>query len=201
MYRSALPLVLASASPRRLELLGSLGIDFTVRPSRAPEPAPAPGEGPDAYAMRLAGLKAAAVAEKLPARLDRAAVLAADTIVVLGNRVLGKPRDADDALEMLRLLRGQTHEVITGCCLLAPGREPAHFAGRTRVRMRAATDAELIAYVATGEPMDKAGAYAIQGLAACLISHVEGSYTNVVGLPLAKVLEVLLECGVVIPKE
>lgn len=199
IYHATRPIVLASASPRRVALLRSLGIECRVRPCLDPEPAPAPKERPDAYAMRLAAIKTTAVANDLPVALQNAVVLGADTSVVLGRRILGKPRDAADALEMLRLLRGQLHEVITGCCLMAPDREPIRFVSVTRVRMRVTSDAELAAYVATDDPMDKAGAYAIQGLAACLVSHVEGSYTNVVGLPLSEVVEVFKNWGVITP--
>ncbi len=133
----------------------------------------------------MARLKALDVARTVWPENPGAVVLGADTIVVQGDDVLGKPADQAQALDMLTRLCGAEHMVVTGCCLAARGREEIRFHAETRVRMRAATRDELAAYVATGEPADKAGAYAIQGLAACLVEWVEGSYTNVVGLPLA----------------
>lgn len=192
IYTAKRPLVLASASPRRRELLGSLGIDFTIRPSDLDEPARLPGQRPVDYALAMAALKARDVALAIRQESLEALVLGADTIVVLGDDVLGKPRDDAEALDMLTRLSGVEHQVVTGCCLMAPNGEERLFHAATRVRMRRSSQAELAAYVATGEPRDKAGAYAIQGKAACLVEWVEGSYTNVVGLPLAKTLETLL---------
>jgi len=180
-------LILASASPRRRELLGLAGIAFDVVVSPVEEPAPDVGEHPAAYAARMARLKAAAVAALQP----QAVVLGADSVVAVGETILGKPKDAADALRMLTLLSGRTHQVVTGCALFAPGREPEIFSVSTDVAMLEIAEARLLAYVATGEPMDKAGAYAIQGGAAAFVSSICGSYTNVVGLPLAEVVEVL----------
>ena len=180
-------LILASASPRRRELLGLAGIAFDVVVSPVEEPAPDVGEHPAAYAARMARLKAAAVAALHP----DAVVVGADSVVAVGETILGKPKDAADALRMLTLLSGRTHQVVTGCAIFAPGREAEIFTVPTDVTMLETSQARLAAYVATGEPMDKAGAYAIQGGAAAFVSSICGSYTNVVGLPLAEVVEVL----------
>lgn len=202
IYTTQFPFVLASGSPRRKELLGNLGFDFEIIPSPAEEPPALPGESPEDYAVRLACLKAGDIAKDHP----NAVVLGSDTVVALGDTILGKPADPSDALRMLTLLSGKAHVVVTGCCLIFPtqaegDRKTERFHGRTDVRMRHSTEAELRAYIATEEPMDKAGAYAIQGIGSFLVEHVQGSYTNVVGLPLAKTLEVLLQWGVVVPEE
>ena len=193
-------LVLASASPRRRELLTQAGFSFQVHPAHIPEE-PLEGEDPIAYVTRLAREKAQVVfreltAENGPAGKGRPnsksslAVLGADTTVTLDNHILGKPEDAADAARMLRLLSGRTHRVITGVALVtAEGAEVA--AEATAVRFLALSDEEIAAYVATGEPMDKAGAYAIQGRAARWIPRIEGCYFNVVGLPLALVSTLL----------
>ena len=179
-----LPLILASQSPRRRELLTTAGIPFTVR-AREVEEIHAPGEPPDDYARRLARAKAEAAWE------DRnEIVLGADTIVVLDQEVLEKPRDAADARAMLRSLSGREHTVITGICLRHPGGVQVDSTA-TRVRFAPLTDAEIDAYVATGEPMDKAGAYAIQGLASKFVERVDGCYFNVIGLPLSQVYRYL----------
>ena len=183
-----LPLVLASQSPRRRELLATAGIPFTIR-VREIEEVRAPGEPPDAYARRLARTKADAAWENRDE-----IVLGADTIVVLGDlldpQVLEKPLDDDDARAMLRRLAGRDHTVITGICLRHP-RGVEVDTSATLVRFTPLTDAEIDAYVATGEPMDKAGAYAIQGLASKFIERVEGCYFNVIGLPLSQVYRYL----------
>jgi septum formation protein len=174
-------LVLASASPRRQELLARLGIPFTVEPSHIPELHP---PGPPAAALAAVALdKARVVAGRWTA--DRAVIVGADTEVVLDGRYMGKPRDAADAVRILSALSGRMHEVITGVALVEapPGRE-ATAAVTTRVTMTAATQEEIAAYVATGEPFDKAGGYAVQGLGARLVARVDGCLTNVVGLPL-----------------
>jgi len=203
-FRSLSALVLASNSPRRRDLLGSLGLELSICPSNAAEPLPWPQEEPEAYAMRMARLKTLDVAVLYP----EAAVLGADTIVVLpasagaAAQVLGKPENDADALRMLTLLSGRAHLVVTGCCLALPGpllgqNEPCCFAETTEVVMRASSPAELAAYIATGEPSDKAGAYAIQGLGAFLVERVSGSYTNVVGLPVAECCRLLLDRGLI----
>ena len=173
-------LVLASASPRRQELLARLGIPFTVEPSHIPERHP---PGPPVAALAAVALdKARAVAGRWTA--GPAVILGADTEVVLDGRYMGKPCDAADAVRILSALSGRTHEVITGLALVEapPGRE-ATAAVTTRVTMTAATQEEIAAYVATGEPFDKAGGYAVQGLGARLVARVDGCLTNVVGLP------------------
>ena len=182
-------LILASASPRRRELLTQAGFNFRVHPAHIPEDLQA-GEDPIAYVTRLAREKARAVYDQLAAAEPRIAVLGADTTVTLDNHILGKPEDAADAARMLRLLSGSTHRVITGVSLVsAVGVETA--AEVTAVQFLTLSDAEIEAYVATGEPMDKAGAYAIQGRAARWIPRIEGCYFNVVGLPIALVATLL----------
>jgi septum formation protein len=185
-------LVLASASPRRRELLAQVGFKFDVRPAHIPED-PRAGEDPIAYVTRLAREKAEVVYADLTSKSrseDGLVVLGADTTVTLDNHILGKPEDAQDAARMLGMLSGRSHHVITGVAVVTSrGAEVA--AEVTAVRFLTLTDAEIDAYVATGEPMDKAGAYAIQGLAARWIPRVEGCYFNVVGLPLALVSTLL----------
>jgi len=182
-------LVLASASPRRQELLGNAGISFAVQPADVDE-TPLAGESPRECAERLAREKALAVAQLRPHDV----VLGADTIVVVDEAILGKPRDVDDAVRMLRLLSGRVHCVITGVCLVGPGTVKARTASETTlVTMSDFSDEEIRAYVATGEPMDKAGAYAIQGRASRWIPRIEGDYSNVVGLPVALVYRMLRE--------
>ncbi len=197
MFIAARPIVLASGSPRRRDFFDSLGIAYEIDPAGVAEPAPESGEAPADYAERMARLKAFDVA----GRRSEAVVVGADSIVTLDGLILGKPRDAEDAVRMLKLLRGRTHQVVTGCCLVHPEATPMVFHAATNVRMSAFSDEVAHAYAATGEPLDKAGAYAVQGRAACLVEHVEGSYTNVVGLPLARVLEVLVYWGVIVPRQ
>ncbi len=182
-------LVLASASPRRQELLRSAGIPFDVQPAHIPED-PLPGEGAKACAERLAREKAFAVARQLP----HDPVLGADTVVVVDGQILGKPADTTDAARMLRMLSGCEHQVITGVCLVVSGR-CAVASETTVVTMSVITDHEIDDYVATGEPMDKAGAYAIQGIASRWIPRIAGDYSNVVGLPVALVWRMLKDAG------
>lgn len=182
-------IVLASASPRRQELLRSAGIPFTVQPADINE-TPLAGESPRDCAERLAREKALAVFQSWP--LDY--VLGADTIVVVDDVILGKPRDADDAVRMLRSLSGRSHEVITGVCVVSPVARKAEAltaSETTLVTMCELSEREVRDYVATGEPMDKAGAYAIQGIASRWIPRIEGDYSNVVGLPVALVYRML----------
>jgi septum formation protein len=177
------PLVLVSASPRRRWLLGRLGVGFEVLPVELEERA-RPGESPADFAQRMADEKAAAAAGARPA----AWLLAADTVVALDGEALGKPQDGAEAVAMLARLAGRAHTVFTGVTLLAPGGRPAERAVlATAVSFRSLDDGEIRAYVATGEPFDRAGAYAIQGEGAHLVDRVEGSYTNVIGLPLPEV--------------
>jgi len=180
-------LVLASASPRRAELLRSAGVAFAVDPAHVPEQAVA-GEAPLDYAQRLARDKALAVL----ARHHEDAVLGADTVVVVDQQLLEKPTDANDAARMLRLLSGRTHQVITGVCLIAPGFERTE-AELTQVTFSRLSGEEIALYVRSGEPMDKAGAYGIQGMASRWVTRIEGCYSNVVGLPVARVYRMLRE--------
>ena len=179
-------LILASASPRRRELLRQAGFTFEVVAPEVDETYPG-GEDPAAFAERLALAKAAQIAQRFAAK-DDVVVLGADTVVVADGEVLGKPVSADDARAMLRKLSGIAHRVITGVALAAPGTDRRAVGHEvTRVFFRPLTEEEITAYVATGEPLDKAGAYAAQGRAARFVTRVEGCYFNVVGLPVALV--------------
>jgi nucleoside triphosphate pyrophosphatase len=182
-----LKLVLASRSPRRAELLRAAGIEFTVRSVEIDE-TPRDGELPRDYVRRLAEEKALAVSSNESDESE--AVLAADTTVVLGSEIMGKPVDAVDAIRMLRALAGRKHNVITGV-FLKRGTHVAGDVASTDVWVAPMSDAEIAEYVASGEPMDKAGAYAIQGLASRFIERIDGSYSNVVGLPIALVYRLL----------
>jgi septum formation protein len=192
---SGLPaLILASASPRRREILARIGVEFTVVPSHIAEEHPpvAPSEAITAVALA----KARAVARGLPG--DRpAVVLGADTEVVLDGQLMGKPRDAADAVRILGALRGRVHEVITGVAVVGVGTTEgeATTAVISRVRMRAYTDGEIQAYAKTGEPLDKAGAYAVQGVGSRLVAEVDGCLTNVIGLPLTTTRRLLARWG------
>ncbi len=186
-------LILASASPRREEMLRLLGCRFSVLHSHVDE-APAAGETPEDYALRLSETKARAVSEMQPGHW----VLGADTIVTIDGELLGKPRTTDEARCMIRRLSGREHTVITAFTLLNSGRpECIRRAVASRVRFKDVPDDEVEWYVATDEPYDKAGGYAVQGKASFLVSEVHGSYTNVVGLPLCEVVEVLKELGLI----
>ena len=183
-------LVLASRSPRRRELLRNAGITFEVQPAHIPE-SPLPGEAARDCAERLAREKALAVARRRPHDI----VLGADTVVVVDGQLLGKPSDAADAARMLRLLSGREHQVVTGVCLVVKGHSSVA-SETTLVTVSEVTDKEIANYVAGGEPMDKAGAYAIQGIASRWIPRIEGDYNNVVGLPVALVCGMLRQAGV-----
>ena len=176
-------LILASGSPRRSELLQQAGLSFEIIVPKIDE-APRPGEAPSEFVCRTAREKAESISG------DGAVLLAADTAVIDGDRILGKPIDAEDAAAMLRSLSGRTHEVMTGICIRFPDRTVC-FHVETHVTFRTLSEEEIADYVATEEPMDKAGAYAIQGGAAKMVRRVEGSYSNVVGLPLCEVIEQL----------
>ena len=180
-------LILASASPRRAELLRNASISFTVAPAHIPE-TPAADELPLAYAQRLARDKALAILARHPDDT----VLGADTVVVVDEHLLEKPIDAADAARMLRLLSGRTHEVITGVCVASADFQQTE-AEVTRVSFAPLSGDEIEAYVRSGEPMDKAGAYAIQGMASRWAQRIEGCYFNVVGLPLPRVYRMLRE--------
>lgn len=189
---------LASRSPRRAELLEQIGLEYIVRPSRIREEAIV-GDWlrPRLSAERLALAKARDIAEGLATGL----VIAADTIVVGGGKVLGKPRTVAEAVAMLELLNGRTHEVITGLAVVqAPAGRQEVASEVTEVTFRHLTASEIAAYVASGEPMDKAGGYGIQGLGALLVARIEGCYFNVVGLPLVRLAGMLEHFGVVLLK-
>ncbi len=182
-------LILASTSPRRRELLGLLGLPFEVVASRYDEALVDPaGIAPADYVRQLAQGKAAEVAGRMD---SDALIIGADTTVVLDGRVLNKPQGAADARRMLRTLSGRTHEVYTGLCLMRGAATVSDFA-RTEVTFDTLTDAVIAAYVATGEPLDKAGAYGIQGKALSFIPSIQGDYFNVVGLPLGLLRGLLL---------
>lgn len=195
-------LILASASPRRQELLRNAGIPFIAEPTDIPE-VPGGGEAPRAFVERLALAKAHAVARHHANNF----ILGADTTVVSGNEILNKPIDAADAIRMLRMLSGRTHQVITGVCVITPAtRDQMRTESRemrtelirsesTLVTFAQINEQDIAYYVSTGEPMDKAGAYGIQGLASRWIPRIEGDYFNVVGLPIALVYCMLRECG------
>ncbi|HTP64893.1 MAG TPA: Maf family nucleotide pyrophosphatase [Geobacteraceae bacterium] len=186
-------IVLASASPRRMELLASAEIDFTVCVSDVPEDQ-VPGESPSDHVLRLARDKAMEVAGREEGRF----FIGADTIVVCDSEIMGKPRDTADAARMLRKLSGVPHSVITGFAVYDKSLDSLICdAVETRVFFKELRDDEIGAYIATGCPMDKAGAYAIQGGAAHMVERIEGSYTNVVGLPLCEVVEALRRIGAI----
>jgi septum formation protein len=184
-----MPIVLASASPRRQELLKNAGIEFVIHPANIEE-IQHPGEDAAAFAERMATDKARAVRVLVPDSV----VLGADTIVVADDQILGKPSAAEDAARMLRLLSDRQHFVITGVCLIGADFEDVR-SEETAIHFTPLTDAEIHEYVSTGEPMDKAGAYAIQGIASRWIPRIEGDYSNVVGLPVALVYRMLKEAG------
>lgn len=185
-------LILASSSPRRRELLREAGIVFEVHPAHILEQRK-PGEAPIEYACRLAREKAEAVAHEFP----NDCILGADTIVLVDDQVLEKPVDADDARRMLHLLSGREHSVTTAVSLAGAQSRAITRSATTQVFFREITEPEIEAYVAGGEPMDKAGAYAIQGGAGPWVEKIEGDYSNVVGLPLTLVTEMLRECGLI----
>ena len=179
------PIVLASTSPRRRELLSQIGVTFEVLSVEVDE-RPLPGELAADHVCRLALAKARAGAMQI----EGACVLGADTVVVIEGDILGKPRDANDAAGMLRRLGGRTHTVLSGVACLHDGAHQVRLS-ESRVSFRPLTAGEIAAYCATGEPLDKAGAYAIQGRAAAFIRHLEGSYSGVMGLPLYETAELL----------
>lgn len=184
------PVILASQSPRRRELLSLYGIPFVVEPSQADE-GHAVGTGAQRV-LALARLKMREVAERHPGRV----VLAADTLVCVDDEIMGKPKDEADAVRMLRLLSGRAHEVHTGVCLRCEDGRELCDVETTHVHFMPMTDENIRRYVATGEPMDKAGAYAIQGAAGVFVSRIEGSPSNVIGLPLGLLTRFFREAGV-----
>lgn len=187
-------LILASGSPRRAELLKQMGLTFSVQPSEIEEGKP---QKPwNSWVQELSAAKARALD-----RSEGQIIIAADTIVVHGNRVLGKPTSAEEAVEMLRCLSGSVHEVLTGICVLGSILNSERTAELkdvevTRVFFRQLTKKEILSYAATGEPLDKAGAYGIQGLGGLLVERIEGCYYNVVGLPLVKTMSLLRKFGI-----
>ena len=182
-------LILASASPRRRDFLKQMGISFRVCPARGEEKIQ-PGWHPEEVASHLAKQKAWEVAARHP----KDTVIGADTIVVLGSEVLGKPKDKEQAAHMLSMLSGKTHQVMTGVWVILGGIEYG-FVQNTDVSFYPLTGLDIKRYVDTGEPMDKAGAYGIQGLGMALVEGIQGDYTNVVGLPVARLLRLLRELG------
>lgn len=190
-------LILASASPRRKQLLEQIDLEFEVIPSTAEEIV-LPDEPPEEHVVRLSIDKATEVAER--AAVEGRWFIGSDTIVLCGAQILGKPADGQHATEMLRMLSGREHRVLSGFAILdrQTGEQRAE-AVSTLVRFRQLTDEEIARYIATGEPMDKAGSYAIQGRGVCFVAGIEGSYTNVVGLPLCRLTLALKELGVPLP--
>lgn len=185
-------LILASASPRRAEVLRNAGLHFQVLSSAVDE-TPLPGESPADLVLRLAEAKADLVAARA---IGPAIIIAADTVVAIDGRTLAKPRSSDDARHMLQQISGRTHAVHTGLALLRlPDAERRTAVETTLVMFSAMTDADITQYLSSGEPFDKAGAYAIQGRAGKFIPRIEGCYFNVVGLPLARLYHLLQELG------
>ena len=184
-------LILASSSPRRAQILRDAGFDFTIQPANVDESL-APGEAVEAYVARIAQAKANAVAGRALADGTPAIVIAADTVVLAGKQILPKPKDAEDARRMLRLLNATTHEVLTGLFVIRAydGISFAHLE-RTRVEFTRISDIDIDAYIQTNEPFDKAGAYGIQGIGGRFVRRIDGCYFNVMGLPLSRLWEIL----------
>jgi len=194
IYRTTAPLVLASRSPRRIDFLTALGLQFQVLPADVDESF-MEGETFEEHVLRLSEKKARAVSSYHP----EAFVLGADTLVAVGDGLLGKPENGEDAARMLRILSGNTHQVISGFSIIREStRDMYRRCVRTGVTMRNILPEEIDAYAATREPLDKAGAYAIQGMAMTMVTDVQGSYTNVVGLPVPEVMTALMELGAVV---
>ena len=187
-------LILASKSPRRSELLEQAGLTFSVIPSNFDESTVAMA-APDVYVRLLAESKAVDISEKHP----ESWVIGADTVVLIDHKVLGKPSSKEEARQMLKRLSGKTHQVLTGYCICHK-KEDRLFSETvtTEVRFKSLTDAEINWYIQTGEPFDKAGAYAIQGIGTILVKSIKGSYTNVVGLPVCEVISFLIKEGILV---
>lgn len=205
IFTNACPLVLASASPRRQLFLDELGLTYSIVRPTGVEPRPLEEEVPASYACRAAAAKAKAVA-KGPVPAD-AVIIAADTVVALDDEVLGKPEDAEDALRMLRQLAGKGHSVISAVSVIFPGGDApdaadaadvVDFYDTTEVHFHDWPEEALRAYAYSGEPLDKAGAYAIQGQGAFLVEAIRGSWSTVVGLPVTQLVALLLERGVIV---
>jgi septum formation protein len=195
LFISRQPLILASTSPRRKRFLENLGLVFDIQPAEVEEQ-PQAHELPEQFVLRIAAEKASTVA----LHSTNSWVLGADTIVVLDRKILGKPSDAHDAHQLLLKLAGREHEVLTGFCLVHIKKNYKKTRSvTTRVKFADFSEEIAAAYVASGEPLDKAGAYGIQGIGGFLVEEIHGSYTNVVGLPLAEVIGELLKCDVISP--
>lgn len=193
MFISLKPLILASASPRRQQFLCDLGLDFTCLPAAIDE-SPLAGEQPAAFARRMAAEKAGAVAAQHPASW----VIGADTVVTIDGKIIGKPADTAHALEILRTLRGRTHQVVTGLALFCQEKGCSEILTESsEVAFAAFPDEVLAAYIRTGEPLDKAGAYGMQAKGAFLVESVRGSCSNVIGLPLSTCVALLLRHGLI----
>lgn len=185
--------ILASASPRRKELLSQIGLEFEIKVSDADENI-SESLLPDELVKRLSKIKATAVREELSANFsdEENAIIGADTVVYLNGEILGKPKDEEDAFRMLRALSGVSHSVFTGVTILLPG-ETITFANETKVTFDTLSDEEIRKYIASKEPMDKAGAYGIQGLGGAFVTSIEGEYANVVGFPIGEFSHILRE--------
>ncbi len=196
MPSSSNKLILASRSPRRSELLRSLGLEFEVSPSHVDEITD-PDQSPEQNATNIARDKAHWVARQNPG----CHVLGADTMVVLGQEIIGQPTDAEDAYRILSKLTGKQHRVITGVVLISPQAEEYETAIVSTVSIKSVSENEIRSYIATGEPLDKAGAYAIQGEGAFLVESWEGSWSNIVGLPLEALTDLFKHAGFPLPKK
>lgn len=195
MFTARIPLILASGSPRRREFLKQLGLDFSVQPASIDE-TPLPGDSPEDFARRMAMDKARALALKHPT----SCVIGADTVVALGGTIFGKPADCAEALASLKQLQGRTHRVITGLALIHAAQNIAEsLIETTSVTFDHFEDSILNAYVNSGDPLDKAGSYGIQGQGTFLVRAITGSYSNVVGLPVNQLLSLLLKHQIVVP--
>lgn len=182
------PIALASQSPRRIELLHKIGLEFTVHPAGIPEPPPSPGQNPIDYAQKMAFMKARKVAEELPDHL----VVGADTVVVVGDKILGKPVTDSDTRDMLNLLANRWHAVTTAYAMVKHDQQFEYGSQQTtRVHFRALSTAEIEYYINTGSPFDKAGAYGIQDYSAIFVDAIDGCFYNVVGLPLSHLVDAL----------
>ena len=189
-FRPKKNIILASSSPRRQRLLSDLGLNFQVVPCEHNEPLPEANEHARGYAERLARYKSSSI-NKNP---TDSIVLGADTLISFENRILGKPVDRQDALETLKILGGQTHQVITACFIQDPGQEQwKQFSVKTDVKMGEYPDKVLLAYIDSQEPYDKAGSYALQGAGSFLVESITGSYSNVIGLPLKETIDALVQ--------
>jgi len=196
MPSSAKKLILASRSPRRSELLRSLGVEFEVSPSKVDEITD-PEQSPEQNATNIARDKALWVARHNPGSY----ILGADTMVVLGQEIIGQPKDEEDAFRILSKLAGKQHRVITGMVLITPEAEEYSTAVVSTVSIQSVSESKIRSYIATGEPLDKAGAYAIQGKGSFLVESWQGSYSNIVGLPLEALTGLFQQAGFPVPKK